>query len=412
MILKSKHIEKGLLVIALMFIPATLIQAQKLKSKMVNNKYGFFDSNGTEIIKAQYDEVREFSENLAAVRINSSWGYINQKDKVIIPFIYHTALDFINGKAAVRQWNKWGIIDKDNKIINPIEYDAVTRLPYGEYILKQGETKFYFNSYGSYLDKTRIEVIEREIRENEIAKAGVKRDTILGNMVIEKKIDNSGTILSIANKVVNIKFSSFKDIYKSLVYTFDFNGKRNIYFKSGNKAVMSPFTLPTYEQKYFITIPNIPWPGETNPVPEILIKMEDKLAVINVFNNKKNVVPFKLNYNDEIAYNNHIYAVCNFESHSNIVFCSKEISCIECKGEGSIKGKDYYETKTIVTYEIKKEARQRYTTGYDVITRQIPVYKTERVLKKGKSVTCKVCNGSGIKVKSKSIRWNGEKMEE
>ena len=55
----------------------------------------------TEPIAPQYEDAREFSEGLAAVKKNGKWGYIDEENKVVIDFQYDYAWDFNEGKAVV-----------------------------------------------------------------------------------------------------------------------------------------------------------------------------------------------------------------------------------------------------------------------------------------------------------------------
>ena len=46
--------------------------------------WGYRDSNtGEYVIEPRFDQAREFSEGLAAVRINGMWGYIDTTSKLI-----------------------------------------------------------------------------------------------------------------------------------------------------------------------------------------------------------------------------------------------------------------------------------------------------------------------------------------
>ena len=73
----------------------------------------------------EFDDVRNFSEGLAAVSIHGKWGFIDRTGEVVIPLIYDVVGDFHKGLAAVRIGNwetgKWGFIDKAGNIIIPFE---------------------------------------------------------------------------------------------------------------------------------------------------------------------------------------------------------------------------------------------------------------------------------------------------
>lgn len=52
------------------------------------NKWGFINKQGTEDITCKYDEVKPFSEELAAVSINKKLGFINRKGEEVIGLKY------------------------------------------------------------------------------------------------------------------------------------------------------------------------------------------------------------------------------------------------------------------------------------------------------------------------------------
>ena len=51
--------------------------------------WGFVDKYGVIMITYSFDEVRPFSEGLAAVRIENTWGFLDLGGNVVIPFDYH-----------------------------------------------------------------------------------------------------------------------------------------------------------------------------------------------------------------------------------------------------------------------------------------------------------------------------------
>ncbi|HPF56020.1 MAG TPA: WG repeat-containing protein, partial [Clostridiales bacterium] len=86
-------------------------------------------------IEPIYDEVRNFSDGLAAVCINDKWGYIDKTGKVVVPIKYGFVGssyslydgdqdgDFSCGLAMVRMNGKYGYIDKTGKEVVPLKYD-------------------------------------------------------------------------------------------------------------------------------------------------------------------------------------------------------------------------------------------------------------------------------------------------
>lgn len=96
-----------------------------LASVRINDKYGFINIKGQEIIKPQFDEVGEFSEEFCVVRNDNSkneigkYGYIDTTGKVVIELRFQNATQFEDGRAKVEIDNLWGAIDRTGKLIEP-----------------------------------------------------------------------------------------------------------------------------------------------------------------------------------------------------------------------------------------------------------------------------------------------------
>jgi hypothetical protein len=131
-----------------------------------NDKWGFIDKTGKEVIPPVFDGISYFQEGFAPVKVRDKWGFINKTGRVVVPPTYDFISDnfqddliqvglngkkgfvdktgkeaippkfdhadyFINGLARVCMNDKWGIIDKTGKEIIPLTCDAIAR-PYGE----------------------------------------------------------------------------------------------------------------------------------------------------------------------------------------------------------------------------------------------------------------------------------------
>ena len=95
-------------------------------------RYGFFDTKGKLVIPAAYTNAESFSEGLAAVQWpDGRWGYIDRAGKTVIPPQFHYAKPFADGVALAHDKKDgqaaWGVIGRDgNWILNPWEtpYDV------------------------------------------------------------------------------------------------------------------------------------------------------------------------------------------------------------------------------------------------------------------------------------------------
>ena len=88
------------------------------------SKFGYINKKGKKIIDFRFDEVRDFSEGLAAVRIGVHWGYIDMSGIYAIPSQFDEVYSFSGGVACVgigpAKSRKYGYIDENGKyIINP-----------------------------------------------------------------------------------------------------------------------------------------------------------------------------------------------------------------------------------------------------------------------------------------------------
>lgn len=94
-----------------------------------NEKYGYIDEKGLQIIPYIYSDAREFHEGLAAVDngegVFSMWGFIDKYGNTVIPFEYDEVEDFCEGIAAVSDGTHWGFIDKTGNLVIDMRLDKI-----------------------------------------------------------------------------------------------------------------------------------------------------------------------------------------------------------------------------------------------------------------------------------------------
>ena len=91
-----------------------------------NNKWGFADRSGKEVIRPEYDEVFQFHGDICCVEKNELFGYIDRKGNVIIEPQYEMAASFSEGYACVCKGGECGYIDVNNNVVVPFIYEAGT----------------------------------------------------------------------------------------------------------------------------------------------------------------------------------------------------------------------------------------------------------------------------------------------
>lgn len=96
-----------------------------------NDKWGFEDRFGKEVVPCIYDEIFSFKEELCCVMLDDKYGYIDRNGNTIIPLQYDLASSFSEGYACVFRGEKCGYIDKENNVIIKFMFDAGTSVEEG-----------------------------------------------------------------------------------------------------------------------------------------------------------------------------------------------------------------------------------------------------------------------------------------
>jgi len=102
-----------------------------------DGKWGFINNRGQIVIDFIYDDVKPFSEGLAAVRLDNKWGYIKKNGEFAIPPQYVDADSFSEGLAAVNMTAgalkspKYGFINKEGALVIDYEFLKVGRFSEG-----------------------------------------------------------------------------------------------------------------------------------------------------------------------------------------------------------------------------------------------------------------------------------------
>jgi hypothetical protein len=151
---------KKLITICLLLATAYIVKAQesfKMETYEENGKIGLLDDKGRKITVAKYDKKvyapdstylgtfeATFYEGLCSAYINQKVGFIDKKGKEVIPFEYSSVHEFtVEGLAAVEKDGKWGYINKKGQLLTPISYDIASDFKNGKAVVYIDE-KIYF----------------------------------------------------------------------------------------------------------------------------------------------------------------------------------------------------------------------------------------------------------------------------
>lgn len=120
----------------------------------VNDKYGYLDLKGNEVIITRYDDAMAFANGLAKVGKKTQgtgsktlYGYIDKKGNEVVPVKYETVGSFNNGLAYIKdpETNRYGFVDKTGKwVLNPVYLDMTIFDNCGGAWVKQTDGKFHY----------------------------------------------------------------------------------------------------------------------------------------------------------------------------------------------------------------------------------------------------------------------------
>lgn len=131
---------------------------------MKDNKWGYIDYYGVEVIPLQYDVANNFSNKYAKVKKDGKWGYIDTEGKEIVPIEYYYCSEPSNGMVAVGNGGQYGFVSiKTGEKICELIYDKVE--PFND---KNMAKVIRDKKYG-YIDDTGKEIVALEntyIEEN------------------------------------------------------------------------------------------------------------------------------------------------------------------------------------------------------------------------------------------------------
>ena len=119
----------------------------------VNDKYGFINKEGKEVVKAKYDDVGDFHEGLARFCLNDKYGFINKEGKETVKAKYDNLGDFHEGLAWFWVNDKYGFINKEGKEVVKAKYDDV-----GDF--HEGLARFRLNGKYGFINKEGKETVK------------------------------------------------------------------------------------------------------------------------------------------------------------------------------------------------------------------------------------------------------------
>ena len=96
-----------------------------------NNRYGYTDLQGREVIDLQYLRAGSFSDGCAPVLVIidsffSACTFIDTLGRQLYPAVYENLLPFSCGYAPVLRYERWGLIDRSGREVLPTVFEQLT----------------------------------------------------------------------------------------------------------------------------------------------------------------------------------------------------------------------------------------------------------------------------------------------
>ena len=125
---------------------------ENVRIKCKNCRWGFIDTLGRQVIKADYDWVEEFNNGTAIVRKGDKYGVINTSGKLVIDLIYDHIQYMPNADQQLFQVaianRRQGIINRNGKVVIDLNYDKVTAFKEGKVAVKKGKSWGFADTTG------------------------------------------------------------------------------------------------------------------------------------------------------------------------------------------------------------------------------------------------------------------------
>ena len=115
------------------------------------DRWGYINEQGEEMIKPTYEEASLFSNGLAVVMKKSKYGYINKAGKTIINFRFEDGESFHNGSAIVKKDSLYGLINKNGFFLIPTIYQELSEVSEDIFMGVRNDNSGYIRKNGDTL---------------------------------------------------------------------------------------------------------------------------------------------------------------------------------------------------------------------------------------------------------------------
>ena len=194
-------------------------------------KYGYINSNGSQILKEEYNEIERVTEIEDEVYIlafkNGQAGIYNSKKQILKHIYEEIEYNKENELFIVQKSSKQGVYNKEGKEILKPEYDNIIISNKSIYAEKDQE-KYFFDEKGNKQEEQKYKIIYSE--ENSKYRITMNEEDKFGI------IDENG------NNILNNEYSYIEHIFKDY-YIINENGKTSVYDANTKKQIISNYSV-------------------------------------------------------------------------------------------------------------------------------------------------------------------------
>ncbi|MEX2511446.1 MAG: WG repeat-containing protein [Cyclobacteriaceae bacterium] len=179
---------------------------------LMGDQYGFVNREGLEIIPAQFDEIKSFSEGLSGVKKGLTWGYINQNAELVIPYFFDEVGDFYQGLAIVKKNNQYNLVNRQGENLLENYYDRISMVSDNYYLTEENGLFGLLNPSGMEILSPEFNELRREGLDHILIRKGDKYGVIKENGDFSLPLFYSEILFDSGNQKVLAKYERVEPI--------------------------------------------------------------------------------------------------------------------------------------------------------------------------------------------------------
>lgn len=246
-----------------------------------NGKYGYLNTKLEEFVPCKYEDVGEFSDNMAPAKTDGLWGFIDTKGNMVVSSGYKHVVPFSNGFAAIVGDNdSIGFIDKFGIMSIPCQFDNRSEPKFsedGRCVVYKNGVQIHIDRMGAVIDTVEAPLLSVVEEGEKISFAALKNFSFMkeyalaetpyddawpfadGYSIVMKKFGNQKKygIVSINGKeVVPCSFEQISGPFRGPVSYFVIKGEAGYgaYDVKGKEIIPCEYQSIGKEGKVFITV--------------------------------------------------------------------------------------------------------------------------------------------------------------